>query len=182
MALPICFLSLACMAVEPLAHVTNEFVRGAFGATCSVDGAPPPLTADLDGDGVEDIVIVARCKNPMIDEAEHNFKVIDPFNSYFGYSDPRTTSQFASEDPANKGAVLLIIHGDGPDAWRSATPKAKFVVINLPFKQISLRKFALKKKVIMAIFAEETGGDEINSSLFWDGKKYRYVPLGAGLE
>jgi hypothetical protein len=182
LALPICFLSMASFAVEARVHITNEFVQSAFGATCSVDGAPPPLTADLDGDGVEDIVIVARCKNPMIDEAEHNFKVIDPFNAYFGYGDPKTTSQFASEDPGSKGAVLLVIHGDGPDAWRSATPKAKFVIINLPFKQVSLRKYALKKRFVMAIFAEETGGGDLNSATFWDGKKYRYVPLGAGLE
>ena len=28
-----------------------------------------PVFGDLDGDGVEDVVIAARCKNPMLDEA-----------------------------------------------------------------------------------------------------------------
>jgi len=178
-------LALCALAVASLAQqntVTNDFVQSQFGATCSVDGAPPPLTADLDGDGVEDAVIAAHCKNPMIDQAEHDFRVIDPYNAYFGYSDVKTTSQFASEDPGSRGVVLLVIHGNGADAWRAAVPRAKFVVINLPFRQISVRKLALKKKTVMAILVEETGGDHMNSAVFWDGKKYRYAPLGAGLE
>jgi hypothetical protein len=78
--------------------------------------------------------------------------------------------------------VLLIIHGAGAEAWHSATPKAKFVIINLPFKQIAVRKLMVKKKPVMAIYAEETSADQMTSAIFWDGKKYRYQPLGAGLE
>ena len=88
--------------------------------------------SDLDGDGTEDAVIVGKCTNPLIDETENNFKVVDPYNSFFGYGDTKATSQFASEDPLARSRVLLIIHGAGPEAWRSATPKAKFVIINLP--------------------------------------------------
>ena len=55
--------------------------------------------------------------------------------------------------------MLLVIHGAGPEAWRAATPKAKFVIINLPFKQIAVKKLSVKKKTVMAIYAEETGGD-----------------------
>ncbi|HTR66456.1 MAG TPA: hypothetical protein VMH85_11825 [Terriglobales bacterium] len=175
-------LSSLCFAQQPSQPVTNDFIQSQFGATCSVEGAPPPLIADLDGDGIEDAVITAHCKNPMIDQAEHDFHVIDPYNAYFGYSDVKVTSQFASEDPGSRGAVLLVIHGAGADAWRAATPKAKFVIINLPFKDVSVRKLTLKKKTIMAILTEETGGDNMTSATFWDGKKYRYEPLGAGLE
>ena len=72
------------------------------------------------------------CTNPMADQAEDNFTVIDPYNTFFGYGNTKITTQFASEDPAMRGLVLLVIHGTGPEAWRAATPKAKFVIINLP--------------------------------------------------
>ena len=162
--------------------VNNDFIQKQFGVTCTLMAGPPTYTADLDGDGIEDAVIVAKCTNPLMDETENNFKVLDPYNSFFGYGDTKATSQFASEDPLARGRVLLIIHGAGPDAWHSATPKAKFVIINLPFRQIAVRKLMVKKKAVMAIYAEETSADQMTSVIFWDGKKYRYQPLGAGLE
>lgn len=162
--------------------VNNDFIQKQFGATCTTLPGPPTYTADLDGDGTEDAVIVAKCTNPLIDETEENFKVLDPYNSFFGYGDTKATSQFASEDPLARGRVLLIIHGAGAETWRSATPKAKFVIINLPFKQIAVRKLMVKKKPVLAIYAEESSADQMTSAIFWDGKKYRYQPLGAGLE
>jgi|SRR5579863_2589605 len=163
--------------------VDNDFVQKQFGTTCTLVGIPP-LKADLDGDGVEDIVIPARCTNPMMDQAEDNFAVVDPYNSFFGYGNPRVTTQFASEDPDRRGYSLLIIHGFGPDSWRAATPKAKFMIVNLPFKQVIVKKMTMKKnkKAVMGIFIEETGGDQATSVTFWDGKKYRYQPLGASME
>jgi hypothetical protein len=78
---------------------------------------------------------------------------------------------------------LLIIHGDGPDAWRSDKPKAKFLLINLPFKSLAVKKLALKKKTVLGIYMEEKGeGENTSSVLFWDGKKYRYQMLGADME
>ena len=140
------------------------------------------MMADLNGDGVEDIAIAARCTNPMADQAEHNYRVVDPFNAFFGYGDPKITTTFASEDPERRGLVLLIIHGSGQDAWRSATPKAKFIIVNLPYKQVMVKKLMLRKRPVMAIYAEETGGNETVSATFWDGKKYHYQPLGSSLE
>jgi hypothetical protein len=163
--------------------VDNDFVQKQFGATCTLVARPPLLTADLDGDGIEDVVIVARCTNPLMDEAENNYKVIDPYNSFFGYGDPKVTTQFASENPQLRGLSLLIIHGSGPEAWRSANPKAKFIVINLPFKQLSVKKLTQHKKTIMAIYAEESReGEGTVSVVFWDGKKYKYRPIGSSME
>src|SRR5271165_3698606 len=162
--------------------VDNDFVQKQFGSTCSLIGLPP-LVADLDNDGVEDIVIPARCTNPMMDQAGSSFAVVDPYNSFFGYGDPKVTTQFASEDPDRRGYSLLVIHGTGPEAWRAAVPKAKFLIVNLPFKQVIVKKMIVKKnKTIMGIFTEETGGDQATSVLFWDGRKYRYQPLGASME
>ena len=163
--------------------VDNDFIQKQFGSTCSQIGLAP-LVADLDGDGVEDAVIPARCTNPMMDQAENSFVVVDPYNSFFGYGNPKVTTQFASEDPDRRGYTLLVIHGAGPEAWHSATPKAKFLIVNLPFKQVVVKKMTLKKnkKPVMGIFTEETGGDEATSVTFWDGKKYKYQPLGASME
>jgi hypothetical protein len=162
--------------------VDDAFIQKQFGSTCKLMPGPPQLKADLDGDGIEDLVVAGHCTNPLTDQAEDNFTVIDPYNQFYGYGDTKITTQFASEDPAVRGLVLLVIHGAGPEAWRADKPKAKFVIINLPFKQITVKKLSVKKKTVMAIYAEETGGDHMTSTIFWDGKKYRYQPIGSGME
>jgi hypothetical protein len=184
------FLLLACggllnsglraqQTTEPL--INNDFIQKQFGSNCKQSGLPA-IKADLDGDGVEDIVIPARCTNPMMDQGEENYAVADPYNTFFGYGDPRVTTQFASDDPERRGLALLIIHGAGPDRWYSATPKAKFLIVNLPFKDIYAKKLILRKKEHMAIYVEETGVGAMTSVLVWDGKKYRYQPMGSTME
>jgi hypothetical protein len=181
LALP--FVALAQKGPQPSAPaVDNDFVQKQFGSTCTLMPGPPQLTADLNGDGIEDLVVAARCTNPLMDQAEDNFTVIDPYNSFFGYGDTKVTTQFASEDPATRGLVLLVIHGAGPEGWHAPTPTAKFVIINLPFKQITVKKLTVKKKTVMAIYAQEAGGDQMTSVVFWDGKKYKYRPIGSSME
>jgi hypothetical protein len=162
--------------------VDNAFVQKQFGTTCKLLAEPAPYVGDLDGDGIQDVVMAANCKDPMMDQAEHDFKVIDPYNSFFGYGDPKVTTAFASEDPALRGQALLVLHGAGSEAWRSDTPKAKFIMVNLPFKQVMIKKLTVKKKIVTAIYAEELGGDHQTSATFWDGKKYRYQPMGSTLD
>jgi len=162
--------------------VDDALVQKQFGSTCKLIPGPQPLIGDLDGDGIDDLVVVAHCSNPVLDETDDNFTLIDPYNTFFGYGDTRVTSEFASEDPKTRGIVLLVIHGSGPDAWHADKPKAKFVIINLPFKDVQLKKLAVKKRTLLAIYAEETGADNMTSATFWDGKKYRYQPLAAGLD
>src|SRR5581483_8763851 len=116
----------------------------------------PFVTGDVDGDGVEDAVIIATCKNPLADEAEFGYKVIDPFYSAHGFGDPKITTTFGSTDPSGANNVLLVIHGSGPEAWRSATPKAKFVAINLPFRTVMVGRVQRKKGTAPAIKLVET--------------------------
>jgi len=130
------------------------------------------LTADLDGDGVEDAIIVARCKTPLVDEVSHNYRVIDPYYTNYGYGNPRITAQFNSADPYRQNLVL-VIHGASKEAWRAATPKAKFVIINLPFDSLSLTKVSYRKRLIPALSLTEEE-QQLSSAVFWDGKKYRW--------
>jgi hypothetical protein len=135
-----------------------------------IKGAQPILllTGDLDGDGMEDAVIVTQVKNALLDQQQFNYKVADPYNGYFGFGDPRITHQFATQEPEREHA-LLVVH-----SWRQTAPKAKFVIINLPFDSLSLSRAMIKKKVRLAIVTEE--GGMVHSSVYWDGKRYQYEP------
>ena len=160
-----------------------ELVAKEFGAGFTVVANQPVLTGDFDGDGTEDIVIVATGKNPMADSAGHDYKVIDPYNSYFGFGDPKITTGFVNLT-GNDPRFLLVVHN-----WKSATPTAhapkpgaplarlKFVIINLPFEKLSTGSFKVKKKVVAAITAEESGG--VAAAVYWDGKNYKWQAYGA---
>jgi hypothetical protein len=183
------FLSIACLisvaeekSASP-AHVDNDFIHQQFTDSCSLESKWSPMTADLNGDGIEDIVIVARCKNPLIDQSDKNYKVIDPQDSFYGYGNTKITTAFGQDDPRLRGICLLVIHGSGSEAWRSETPLAKFVIINIAVKTITVKKMRLsKKKTTTAMYVEEATGDEMTAAIFWDGKKYRYDPLGSSME
>jgi len=170
-------------AKSPSPAVTDELIHKQFGDNCSLLAGPPQFVADLDDDGIDDLVVAARCKNPMADKDEYSFVVADPYDTFLGYSDIKVTSTFASDAPERRGISLLIIHGAEKDAWRAETPKAKFLLINLPSKSLTVKRLALKKKTILGIYMEETGeGEDTSSVVFWDGKKYRYQLLGSALE
>lgn len=162
--------------------VDQKFVEKQFGPEFTLLSDYPPVTGDLDGDGVQDIVIPAKAKSVLIGEAEYDYKTLDPYTSFFGFGDPKVTSEFASEDPRYHGFVLLVIHGAGADAWRAEKPKAKFVIINLPYKMVAVKRILFRKKKINAIYAEETGADQMTSAVFFDGKSYKYEPMGANLQ
>lgn len=170
-------------AKSPSPAVTDDFIHKQFGDNCSLLQGPEQFVADLDGDGIDDLLVAAKCKNPMADKDEYQFAVIDPYDSFLGFGDVKVTSTFASDVPERRGVSLLIIHGAEKDAWQAEKPKAKFLLINIPFKNLTVKRLALKKRTILGIYIEETGeGEETSSVIFWDGKKYRYTPLGSALD
>jgi hypothetical protein len=171
-------------ATSPSPAVTDELIHKQFGDNCSLLPGPPQFVADIDDDGINDLIVAAKCKNPMADRDEYGFLVADPYDSFLGYSDLKVTSTFASDEPDRRGISLLIIHGAEKDAWRAEKPKAKFLLINLPFKTLTVKKLVIsKKKTILGIYMEEKGeGEDTSSVVFWDGKKYKYQQLGSTLE
>jgi hypothetical protein len=170
-------------AHAPLPAVTNDLIHKQFGDNCSLLPGPPQFVGDLDDDGIDDLVVVARCKNPMADKDEFAFSVADPYDSFLGFGNVKVTSTFASDQPERRGVSLLIIHGAEKGAWQADTPKAKFLLINLPFKTLTVKRLTLKKRTVLGIYMEEQGeGEDTSSVIFWDGKKYRYQMLGAAME
>ncbi len=165
---------LALTQTSPSAKTTTitpqqrEFVSLQFGPDFVLIDNFPVLTADLDGDGTQDAVFVATRKgNPLVDQETFHYKVIDPYDEYFGWGDPRVTSTFNKDDP-EKAKYVLIAHD-----WQAATPKAKLVVLNLPFEKLAIHRIPGKKnKVYTAITAEDLSGE--TSAIYWDIKKKKY--------
>ena len=183
-AVVLAFAAYASAQSKEAFKVDNDFVHKQFGADCSLLGTQLPMVGDLNGDGVDDIVIPANCTKPLVNASENGYRVLDPYNSFFGYGNPKVTTEFATVSPEHRGYAVLVIHGAGPDAWHSDNPKAKFLIVNLPYKAVSVKRvgFNKKKKTTMAIYVEEAGEDQMTSVMTWDGRKYKYSPLGSSLE
>lgn len=155
--------SAALQAQTPVAQPDARRLAALFGPAFMVEAKFPVLTADLDGDGTEDAVVVATGKEPLLDQAEYQYRVVDPYNAYFGFGDPTATSQFSAQDLHPR--LLLVIHN-----WRS--PKQRFVIINITFEKLSLARVLIKNKPVPAIRAEDmTGGRQ---SLYWGGKAWKW--------
>jgi len=52
----------------------------------------------------------------------------------------------------------------------------------LPFKKLAVKRIQIHKKPVTSIYAEETSGDQMTSVIYFDGKKYKYQPMGSSLE
>jgi hypothetical protein len=137
----------------------------------------PVLIGDFNGDGSQDALFVATSRAP-VQIGTDRFRVLDPSSEYFGYGDPKITSQFASMKPG-PARYLLIIHGSGSEGWRAKEPKSRFVLINVAFDRLSIGHFLKKKKVFDDINLEETG--ILNAFLYWNGHIYKWQPGPAEL-
>ena len=150
-------------------------IVGATGMGDEPSDWSPVLTGDFNGDGVEDAIIIVRNKNATIGADAYHYKVLDAYNGHFGWGDPNVTAGFSTNDPLHD-LSLLIIHGAGKEGWHAAEPKAKFVLVNIPFIKVSITRAMLKKKPVNAIRVDES--DTVSSLVAWDGRKYHYVPGG----
>jgi protein-disulfide isomerase len=153
-------------------------VKQQFGETFTLPGKFPTLliTADFDGDGVEDVAIVANSKDPLPDSYAFKYQVADPYHAYFGFGDPRLTSTFRS-DPEHSHN-LLVIFGSGKEAWHAATPKGKFVLVNVPFDSLEVGRMLISKKKPPIFVIRALEAQVMDSAVWWDAKKkhWRWEP------
>jgi hypothetical protein len=161
----------------PDAATVGKIIHDQFGPGYKALPEFVAMVADFDGDGVEDLAVAAKAVNPLLNAVEYHYAVIDPYHSFFGYGNPKVTMQFGNDDPRQEGHVILIVHGALEGGWHAEQPKAKFVVVNLPYHKLSLAHVLLHKKPIGAVAAEEP--DRVSSVIYWDGRKYKYEPMGA---
>jgi hypothetical protein len=149
-------------------------VKQQFGPTFTLAPkfATTVIVADFNGDGIEDVAIVANSKDPMPDSYSFKYEVADPYHAYFGFGNPRLTSSF-SADPEHTHH-LLVIFGSGKEGWHAATPKAKFVLINVPFDSVELGRMLISKKKPPIFVIKALEAQIMDSAIFWDAKKKRW--------
>jgi hypothetical protein len=146
----------------------QEIVQKQFGPGFKLDVKFVPFIADFDGDKLEDLAIVVTGKDPIGNSAKFEYKVTDPYDSFWGFGDVKITTRFSSFGDGTAHCVL-IIHD-----WRGEKPKAKFLVVNFPFQKLSIGNNSYKKRSTTGIYGHDQGGT--SGVLFWDGKKYRWEP------
>jgi len=166
------------LKAESIAAITKE----QFGSTFSVTTIMSTsfIVADFDSDGVEDVAIVADSKDPLPDSYDFKYVVADPYNAYFGMGNPRISALFGSAD-RSRNHSLLVIFGAGKEAWRSATPKAKFVLINIPFDTVEAGRMLTRKKNTPPIFVIKAVESQLMDSAVWfdaKRKKWHWEPGG----
>jgi hypothetical protein len=164
-------------AAAPSADDTTQIaalVKQQFGDTFTLPAkfSTPKITSDFDGDGVEDVAIVANSKDPLPDSYAFKYHVADPYHAYFGFGDPRLTAGFrADPDHAHH---LLVIFGSGKEGWHAATPKAKFVLINVPFDTLEVGRLLINKKKPPIFVIKALEAQVMDSAVWWDAKKKRW--------
>jgi hypothetical protein len=152
----------------------KAYLLAQFGSSLTYLPNFPAITADFDLDGTEDLVLVITGKNPLGDEAQYNFKTIDPYNAFFGWGKVEDTIQFIASEPDPR--FLAIVHD-----WKAATPKLKFVAINFVFEKLYFAKYVnKKKKTLPCIELEDRTG--MTSDIFWDGKKWKWADKSLKIE
>jgi hypothetical protein len=149
-------------------------VKQQFGDTFTIPAKfpTPVITADFNGDGVEDVAIVASSKDPMPDSYAFKYEVADPYHAYFGFGNPKVTSTFGTD--SGHTHHVLVIFGSGKEAWHAATPKGKFVLINVPFDTCEVGRMLISKKKPPIFVIKVLESQIMDSALWWEAKKKRW--------
>ena len=149
-------------------------VKQQFGDTFTLPAkfSPPLITADFDGDGVEDVAIVANSKDPLPDSYAFKYEVADPYHAYFGFGNPKYTASFSADPEHNHD--LLVIFGNGKEGWHAAAPKSKFVLVNVPFDTLEVGRMLISKKKPPIFVIKALESQVMDSAIWWEAKKKRW--------
>lgn len=186
--LAICLLPASALGQQPAAAPAASaavkaipdpaaFVAQQFGSSFTVDPTIPPLFGDLDGDGNEDVVLVATSLTPLLSQDEFHFKVEDPYDGYFGTGDVKVTSSFNLHFDGSGHDILIVFSWRQPivqDPKQEAKHPTKFVLINTPFQTLSINAAKMRLKKISVQPMETVDHTSLHSLIFWNGKHWRW--------
>src|SRR5207244_13547595 len=88
----------------------NDFIQKQFGSEFTLVTSYPTLTGDFDNDGGEDLAVVARGRNPLIDADEQHLRALDPYGDFCGVRGRQLPSHFGPLGPDRQGPVLVLTH------------------------------------------------------------------------
>jgi len=151
------------------------FLQREFGEGFQLDASEAPMFADLNGDGYEDVVLVATSARPLEAQEEHQYTVEDPYNGYFGTGNVKITSRFTLHFDGSGRDLMIVLD------WRQQNPKkskhvSKYVLINTPFERVRIASFREKKKTVQVI--EVVDSTELRSHLRLKKRHWRWSPQG----
>lgn len=164
-------MALAALAQPATPEEVSKIVAREFGEKFKVLPVFPAITLDLDADGKQDLVVAVTVQNPLAGQAEHKYQVSDPYSASFGFHDTKLLMAYPTEVQPQ---FLAIVHD-----WRAENPKAKFVLANIPFVKLETGQLHIKKKAYETIQNVDMTG--VRGAIFWDGKKYKWMPIGEDL-
>lgn len=154
---------------DPAAYLAQQ-----FGPTFKIDPKLPPMFGDFDGDGREDVVLVATSATPMLSQEQFHFKAADPYDAYFGNGNPVITSQFSLHFDGSSRCILIVFD------WRQTPgkPSPKFVLINTPFESAGITNLQLKKKKKGFNAIEVIDRTTLHALIFWNGRRWIWSAQG----
>lgn len=162
---------------DPAAYVAQQ-----FGSSFTVDPKIPPQFGDLDGDGNDDLVLVATSKTPLLAQDQFHYKVEDPYDGYFGTGDAKITSTFSLHFDGSARDILIVFNWRQPqtqDPKQLHKHPTKFVLINTPFESLSINPNKMSPKKKMSVQPMETvDSTSLHSLLVWDGRRWHWIAQG----
>jgi hypothetical protein len=162
--------------------VDDLWLAHQFGPSFKLDPKISQMTGDFFGDGHEALAVVANSKTPLLSSADYHYKVVDPYDGYFGTGSVKITSTFTLHFDGSARCVLIINDWRHLSSPKSAKEKdreeQKYVIINTPFETISAVNLSLKKKKKNISALETVDYTTLHSLVFFDGKRWRWYAQG----
>jgi hypothetical protein len=174
-------LSAASSAAQlPTRASLSEAVEKSFGSVVEAVTYSKPfyLTGDINGDRVQDLVIVVRVKGSR-SSLSKDVRVVNPF-------EPKAGIPFPTDPAQENKLAIAIIH-----SWKNSQPAGKFLLIGdspililessrptsgpeagdmkLMARNARRRNFPRAAKGDVILLITEVGGD---SQLYWNGRIY----------
>jgi hypothetical protein len=138
---------------------------------------------DFNGDNFEDLAVAVRVSDGYLGEINNelaNWIIEDPRNVITNRTGSTTPPPPGKPVHAEKGdSLLAIIHGIGPQGWRSSEARQTFVLKNgagsnmLALPADRLRSTAQKLPPLKGDVINETLGGN-SGFIFWTGARYSW--------